>query len=72
MNYVVHYCKNPKCNNCWIDEDLTNVKSRPPKWKYCPNCVKDGYTNPSKPPLTESQKKKIKLMNQARNKKKLV
>ena len=67
MNYVVHYCKNTKCNNCWIDEDLTNAKSRPPKWKYCPDCVKDGYANPRKPPLTESQKNKIELMNQAKN-----
>ena len=25
-NYVVHFCKNPECNECWIDEDLTNAK----------------------------------------------
>ena len=34
--YVVHYC--PKCNNCWIDEDKTKCKDRPPKWKLCREC----------------------------------
>lgn len=38
MRYVVHYCKNKDCNNCWIDKDLTNVKTIPPKWKYCKEC----------------------------------
>ncbi len=40
MMYVVHFCKNPKCNNCWIDKDLTKVGTYPPKWKYCPECCK--------------------------------
>ena len=38
MAYVVHDCKNcktGKCNNRWIDKDLTHCKSRPPMWKYC-------------------------------------
>ena len=38
MNYVVHFCKNPDCNNCWIDKDKTHVKTVPPKWKYCKEC----------------------------------
>lgn len=38
MNYVVHYCKNRNCNNVWIDKDITNAKTRPPKWKFCKNC----------------------------------
>ncbi|MCM1324202.1 MAG: hypothetical protein NC218_08565 [Acetobacter sp.] len=38
MAYVVHYCKNPKCNNCWLDKDITKVKSFPPRWKYCKEC----------------------------------
>lgn len=66
MKFVIHFCKNPKCNNCWVDEDLTNAKSRPPKWKYCPDCVKQGYINPDKPLLTDLQKRKLELMNQAR------
>lgn len=62
--YVLHTCKNPKCNNGWIDEDLTNAKSRPPKWKYCLECCeKYGYVNPKSPPkkqLTKKQKETIK------------
>lgn len=38
LKFVVHYCKNPKCNNCWTDVDLTNAQIRPPKWKYCREC----------------------------------
>ena len=41
MNYVVHFCKNPDCNNCWIDKDKTHVKTVPPKWKYCKECCKN-------------------------------
>ena len=40
MNYVVHFCKNPDCNNCWVDKDKTHVKTVPPKWKYCKECCK--------------------------------
>ncbi|MBP5596330.1 MAG: hypothetical protein J6Y02_13165 [Pseudobutyrivibrio sp.] len=48
MDYVVHYCKNKDglpgepepCNNAWIDEDLTNVQTVPPQWKYCRECCK--------------------------------
>lgn len=40
MNYVVHFCANPECNNAWIDKDLTNVKTFPPHWKYCRECCK--------------------------------
>lgn len=38
--YVIHFCKNKDCNNCWIDIDLTNVKTFPPSWKYCRECCK--------------------------------
>lgn len=38
MNYVLHECKNPDCNNGWIDKNLTNVTMYPPKWKYCKDC----------------------------------
>ena len=40
MSYVVHYCKNKKCNNAWTDLDITNAKTIPPKWKYCKECCK--------------------------------
>lgn len=36
--FVVHYCKNKDCPNCWIDKDVTNVTSFPPQWKYCKEC----------------------------------
>lgn len=39
MNYVMHICRNPKCNNGWVDKDLTNAKSTPPDWKYCRECA---------------------------------
>lgn len=52
--FVVHHCKNTRlsekhvdyCNNCFIDRDLTNVKTHPPTWKYCPECVAKGFKNP--------------------------
>lgn len=61
MNFVVHFCKNKKCDNAWIDEDLTNAKSRPPQWKYCAECCKKyGYINTSKPPLSKKQEEQLK------------
>lgn len=39
MNYVMHICRNKKCNNGWIDKDLTNAKTNPPDWKYCKECA---------------------------------
>lgn len=60
MNYVIHSCRNKKCNNCWIDEDLTNVKTYPPAWKYCPDCSKKlGITFETQKPtdyMTEKEK----------------
>ena len=47
MNYVVHFCKNPECNNAWIDEDKYNA-TRPPRWKYCPECEKNDTKNKKK------------------------
>lgn len=56
MKFVVHYCKNTKCNNAWIDEDLTNAKTRPPRWKFCVDCcAKFGIDFHSQLP----QKKKL-------------
>ena len=39
-NFVLHFCKNPDCNVGWVDVDETNVKTIPPKWKYCRECCK--------------------------------
>jgi len=38
VNFVPYHCKNPNCNEGWVDEDITNVQSKPPKWKYCKSC----------------------------------
>lgn len=58
--YVWHFCKNPQCNEGFMDEDLTNTKTYPPKWKYCAKCCeKYGFVNPETPPkkqLSEKQK----------------
>ena len=37
-NFVLHFCKNPECNVGWLDTDETNVKTIPPRWKYCRKC----------------------------------
>lgn len=64
-NYVVHYCKNKKCNNAWIDEDLTNAKSRPPSWKYCEECCQQyGFVNPPQPPKKKLSEKQLAVINQ--------
>jgi hypothetical protein len=47
--YVIHFCKSPKCNAGWLDLDLTFAK-KPPKWKYCVDCVSKGLQNPAEPP----------------------
>jgi hypothetical protein len=39
MNYVMHFCRNKKCNNGWVDEDLTHASVNPPNWKYCQECA---------------------------------
>jgi len=69
MNYVLHFCKNKKCNNAWIDEDLTNAQSRPPSWKYCQECCKKyGYVNPAKPPKRNKTDKQLENLKKGRDK----
>ena len=63
-NYVLHFCKNKKCNNGWIDEDLTNAQSRPPSWKYCEDCcAKYGFVNPPHPPKKKLSEKQLNVLN---------
>lgn len=76
MNYVLHICKNKECNNGWIDKDLTQVSTIPPKWKYCKECCKKfGIDYNKQTPtsnLTEEQKtkreKRIQNLKDKRNK----
>ena len=69
MNYVNHFCKNSKCNNNWLDVDVTNAKTIPPQWKYCKECCKslgiefDSQTYKSK----LSDKRKSELRNNLLN-----
>ena len=53
MNYIVHFCKNPECNNCWVDEDLHN-STKPPRWKYCTECEAKGFKNPKRKKCTKT------------------
>lgn len=57
--YVVHYCK--QCNNCWIDKDLTNVKTFPPTWKLCEECCKKlGIDFDSQKPTGKDRAERLK------------
>lgn len=68
--FVAHHCKNPKCDSIWIDEDLTNAKTRPPKWKYCKECCeKYGYINPKFPPKRKNAKERIQRLEKYKFKK---
>lgn len=61
MNYVMHFCRNKKCNNGWIDKDLTNAKSTPPSWKYCEDCCKElGIDFDAQTPTSNLTEKELK------------
>lgn len=60
MNYVMHFCRNKKCNNGWIDKDLTNAKVNPPDWKYCKDCAKArGIDYDTQTPTSNLTKKEL-------------
>lgn len=43
MNYAAHDCRSTrkgKCNNRWIDKDVTGATTLIPTWKYCRECCK--------------------------------
>ena len=61
MNYILHFCRNKKCNNGWIDKDLTHSQA-PPKWKYCIDCCnKLGIDFDSQTPTSNLTEKELKL-----------
>ena len=67
MNYVMHFCRNKKCNNGWIDKDLTNVKSTPPDWKYCRECAeKRGIDYDAQTPTSNLTPKELEHKNKLR------
>lgn len=59
MVYVAHDCKNPDCNNRWLDVDLYNAQSVPPRWRYCSECKAKGLVE-EKNPLRVQQGIKLK------------
>ena len=61
MNYVMHFCRNKKCNNGWIDKDLSNAKSTPADWKYCRECAaKRGIDFDAQTPTSNLTLKELK------------
>ncbi len=69
-NYVTHTCRNKKCGVAFMDKDITNAKSRPPEWKYCEQCVKNGFPDLKRPTLTEKQKIHLQNIGEAWRQKK--
>ena len=65
--YVTHTCKNKECGRAFNDLDLTNAHSRPPEWKYCPQCVAVGKVNPDKPPVRPQIEKMHLALKQKRS-----
>lgn len=73
MNYVMHICRNPKCNNGWIDKDLTNARVNPPSWKYCRECAeKLGIDYDAQTPESNLTEKELAFKNKQREKMKKV
>lgn len=67
MNYVMHFCRNKKCNNGWIDKDLTNAQVNPPAWKYCKTCCKElGIDFASQTPDSNLTPKELEHKNRLR------
>lgn len=67
MNYVMHICRNPKCNNGWIDKDFTRCTTIPPSWKYCRECAeKLGIDYDAQTPESNLTEKEIKLKTEKR------
>ncbi len=67
MNYVMHICRNKKCNNGWIDKDLTRCKTFPPDWKYCKECAKAlGIDYDAQTPDSNLTKKELEIKNKKR------
>lgn len=72
MNYVMHFCRNPKCNNGWIDKDLTQAQVNPPNWKYCTECCKKlGIDYDAQTPDSNLTPKELAHKNKLRERAKL-
>ena len=66
--YVMYICRNKKCNNGWIDEDLTHAKTVPPSWKYCRECAQEmgidfNSQNPDDAKTDKQKERELNLRN---------
>lgn len=67
MNYVNHICRNKRCNNNWIDKDLTDARVNPPDWKYCRECcLKLGIDFEKQTPDSNLTEKELAHKNKLR------
>jgi hypothetical protein len=57
------------CDRAFMDKDITNVTTYSPTWKYCPDCVAKGFTNPDKKPLSEGKRKHYDRLKELNKKK---
>lgn len=65
MNYVMHICRNKKCNNGWIDKDITRCTTIPPSWKYCKDCAKElGIDYDAQTPNSNLSETEQKIKNE--------
>ena len=59
--YVAHGCRNKKCNNGWVDKDLTDTRNKEATWKYCRECAeKLGIDYDSQTPESNLTPKELK------------
>ena len=56
INFVTHTCKH--CGKAFIEQDNNNSQDVPPTWRYCPECVKNGYRNRV---MTKNERHLVKL-----------
>lgn len=73
MSYVMHFCRNKKCNNGWIDKDLTNALTNSPSWKFCRECSKKlGIDFDSQTPTSNLTKKELEHKERMKERAKLM
>lgn len=53
--YITHFCKNPKCNNIFLDKDIYK-RNAPQSWRYCLDCEAKGYPVIKKDPNADNKK----------------
>lgn len=44
--YIQHICKNKECDRIFLDKEPFYGCQGVQKWKYCPECEKNGFVSP--------------------------